>query len=182
VVLAALLISTSCTSDEQPEPSALPEAPAASPTPSKLPRLPIAEARLVGKYDVKVFVTSNTFDSKPAPRQLFRFVPRCEVGACDVTLVGAMAFTQGWLIGKLREQQSASISGLRFSADAMGARRWTSGPHAVMSPTRIAGRLGSTRIGRGTLMMSGRWSAGRGHGQDPPLSRRAIVDPVTCEP
>jgi hypothetical protein len=100
-VLLAALISTSCTSNEQPETGASPEAstspqaPAASPTPTELPRLPLAEARLGGKYDVKVFVTSNSFDSKPAPRQVFRFVPKCDEGACDVTLIGAMAFTQG---------------------------------------------------------------------------------------
>jgi hypothetical protein len=95
VVLATLLISTSCTSDDQSEPSAAPEAPAASPTPSKLPRLPIAEARLSGKHDVKVYVTSNTFDSKPTPSQVFRFVPKCDQGVCDVTLTGAMSFGQG---------------------------------------------------------------------------------------
>lgn len=54
---------------------------------------------------MKVFVTSNSFDSKPAPRQAFRFIPKCDEGACDVTLVGAMAFTQG-----LADRQAAGAA------------------------------------------------------------------------
>jgi hypothetical protein len=49
-----------------------------------------------------VFVTANTFDSKPTQRQIFRFVPRCAEGACDASVVGAMAFGQG-----LEDRQSA---------------------------------------------------------------------------
>ena len=60
-----------------------------------MPSLTLDEARLDGKYDVKVFVTSNSFDRKPAHRQVFKFIPKCDEGACDVTLFGAMAFTQG---------------------------------------------------------------------------------------
>jgi hypothetical protein len=109
VVVATVLASASCTSDAQPEPATAPLSPgtttastSASPSPTKLPRLPLSEARLDGKYDVKVFVTSNSFDSKPAPRQAFKFIPKCDEGACDVTLLGAMAFTHG-----LADRQSA---------------------------------------------------------------------------
>jgi hypothetical protein len=106
-VLMSLLILTACSSNAEPEgsaspPSTSPQTPAASPSPTKLPRLPLAEARLDGKYDVKAFVTSNSFDSKPAPRQVFKFQPKCDEGACDVTLIGAMDFTQG-----LADRQSA---------------------------------------------------------------------------
>jgi hypothetical protein len=66
-----------------------------SPSPSKLLKLPDSEGRLVGKYNVKVFVTSNTFDSRPSTQQLFHFQPKCQKGACDVTLTGAMGFSQG---------------------------------------------------------------------------------------
>jgi hypothetical protein len=55
----------------------------------------LTEARLDGKHEVKVFVTRNNFDSKPARTQVFRFLPRCEEGACDVTLSGAMDFSMG---------------------------------------------------------------------------------------
>ena len=89
VGIVTVLAGASCTSDTQPETEAAPpEATTASPSPTMLPRLPLSEARLDGKYDVKVFVTSNSFHSKPAPRQAFRFIPKCDEGACDVTLLG----------------------------------------------------------------------------------------------
>jgi len=73
-----------------------------TPTPLKAPKLPLSEARLAGKYEVKLYVTSNSFDSKPLQTQLFRFLPKCDEGACDVTITGAMDFGQG-----LEERQSA---------------------------------------------------------------------------
>lgn len=95
--VAAVLVLASCTSDTATTDSASPQpsTASASPSPTKLPKLPLSEARLTGKHDVKVFVTSNTFDSKPSRSQVFRFVPKCDQGACDVTLTGSMAFTQG---------------------------------------------------------------------------------------
>jgi hypothetical protein len=73
-----------------------------SPTATKPPKLPLSESRLAGKYQVKLYVTSNSFDSKPLQAQLFRFLPKCDEGACDVTITGAMAFGQG-----LEDRQSA---------------------------------------------------------------------------
>lgn len=98
--VATVLVLASCTSDTAATDAASPQPPTASlstasPSPTRLPKLPLTEARLTGKYDVKVFVTSNTFDSKPSRSQVFRFVPKCDQGACDVTLTGAMTFTQG---------------------------------------------------------------------------------------
>jgi hypothetical protein len=104
-IAAFALIVTSCTSDGGTEERATgtsAPAPAPSPTPSKPPKLPVSEARLGGKYDVKVFVTSNSFDSKPLKAQLFRFSPKCDQGACDVTVTGAMDFGFG-----LADRQSA---------------------------------------------------------------------------
>jgi hypothetical protein len=72
-----------------------------SPTPTK-PKLALSESRLAGKYEVKLYVTSNSFDSKPLRAQVFRFLPKCNEGACDVTMTGAMDFGQG-----LEERQSA---------------------------------------------------------------------------
>jgi hypothetical protein len=94
-MVAAVLVLASCTSDTATTAPVSPQPSTASPSPTKLPRLPLTEARLTGKHDVKVYVTSNTFDSKPTPSQVFRFVPKCDQGACDVTLTGAMSFGQG---------------------------------------------------------------------------------------
>jgi hypothetical protein len=63
--------------------------PSATPT---LEELPTSEGRLEGKYNVKLFTTSNTFDSKPAKNQAFRFEPKCGTGACDTALTGRMVF------------------------------------------------------------------------------------------
>jgi hypothetical protein len=99
VVKSVMLIAvaTTCTttpSGESATPATTPtEAP--SPSPTRLPRLPTAEARLDGRYEVRLFTTSNTFDSKPQQDQIFRFLPRCDEGACDVTISGAMEFGQG---------------------------------------------------------------------------------------
>lgn len=87
---------------ESPASPTAASSPSPSSSPSPLPKLPVAEARLAGKYNVKVFVTANTFDSKPMQRQVFRFVPRCAEGACDASVVGVMAFGQG-----LEDRQSA---------------------------------------------------------------------------
>ena len=112
-----------------------------------LPRLSLSEARLDGKYDVKVFVTSNSFHSKPAPRQAFRFIPKCDEGACDVTLLGAMAFTQGLADRQAAGERSGSMSDWRYSAAATEGRRSTSGRSATLSRIRIAGRSQSSLTG-----------------------------------
>jgi hypothetical protein len=77
----------------------------------------LTEARLAGKYDVKVFATSNSFDSKPAQSQVFRFIPKCDVGACDVTVAGSMAFGQG-----LADRQAAGAQ-KRFDIRLAGLGR-----------------------------------------------------------
>ena len=72
------------------------------PTDTEPPQLPLQDGRLDGKYNVKVFVTANSFDSKPGKKQTFRFTPRCAEGACDVIVSGVMNFGQG-----LEERQAA---------------------------------------------------------------------------
>jgi hypothetical protein len=169
--VAAIVVFTSCTSDAQPEQAASPEPPTASPSPTKPPRLPLTEARLAGKYDVKIFVTSNSFDSKPAQSQVFRFIPKCDIGACDVTVAGSMALVRDSRIGRPLEPRSDLTSALPVLGEATEERRSTSGPRARTNPTRIAGpsRSGWTR--RSPSMMSGRWSVGRERGREWPTSR-----------
>jgi hypothetical protein len=97
VAVAALMAGAACTtspSTESPSPAA-PQEEAPTQSPTRPPRLPLAEGRLEGKYEVRLFTTSNSFDSKPLQDQLFRFLPRCDEGSCDVSITGRMGFGQG---------------------------------------------------------------------------------------
>ena len=95
LVLVSSLLVAACSSKSGPAASATRNLGGDSPSLTKLPKLPLPEARLQGIYLVKMYVTHNSFDSKPATNQKFRFEPKCNEGSCDVTLGGAMQFTQG---------------------------------------------------------------------------------------
>jgi hypothetical protein len=120
LVIVLLAGTSGCTSDPQPTAASSPSqslAPSvASPTPSatKPPRLPITEARIEGKYQVRLYVTHNSFDSKPSSKQVFVFEPRCANGPCDVFVSGKMLFGQG-----LSDRQSAGAE-KRFSIKLAG--------------------------------------------------------------
>jgi len=105
VLGAVILTGVACTEGDQSTSgsSASPTAVMSpTPTPTPLPKLPLSEARLAGRYNVKLYVTANTFDSKPIQQQEFRFVPRCDQGACDASVIGTMEFGHG-----LADRQSA---------------------------------------------------------------------------
>jgi len=171
VLGALVLIGGACTGGDEStsSPSASPTA-VASPSPTPLPKLPLSEARLAGKFNVKHYVTANTFDSMPLQRQVFRFVPRCDEGACDASVVGAMAFGQG-----LEDRQSAGAD-TRFNIRLAGlgrsyrARRLATGHHATTNLTRIVGPLPSRSTRRSTSMTHGWSSAGLGRGHEAPSS------------
>jgi hypothetical protein len=78
-----------------------------SPSPTKLPKLPLDEARLQGKYNVKLFVRRSNFGSRPSKQQVFSFQPLCQQGSCDVNMRARIAFdpTPG---GEQRQQAGAN--------------------------------------------------------------------------
>jgi hypothetical protein len=63
-----------------------------SPSPTRPPKLPLVDARLEGTYEVKLFVTSNTFDSKPDRDQRWHATPKCPEGPCDSLLNSRVSF------------------------------------------------------------------------------------------
>lgn len=64
----------------------------ASPGASSSGMLEERAARLEGTYDVKLFVTANSYKSKPDPRQTWKFSPKCPDGACDTIATGIVHF------------------------------------------------------------------------------------------
>jgi hypothetical protein len=103
-VTVLVTLAGGCSSNSGSAEEVISEVPPTASTSSltKPPRLSVSETRLAGKYELKLYVTSNSFDSKPLQAQLFRFLPKCDEGACDVTITGVMAFGQG-----LEDRQSA---------------------------------------------------------------------------
>lgn len=107
VLVSACTSSSSSTVGAPSGTSSFPSELTPSPTATALPDLPPDEARLGGKYEVKVYVTSSNFASKPDLIQVFHFKPKCDSGACDVTLSGRIKF-----VGKgATDRRSAGATG-----------------------------------------------------------------------
>ena len=102
-VCAVLVTLAACTSSSSAEDAASPpgeesastDSPSTTATPSSTPSLqeqPIQLARLSGTYNVKLYVTRSTYESKPDRQQVFKFAPKCDEGPCDAALSGNMSF------------------------------------------------------------------------------------------
>lgn len=84
-----------------------PPSPSPSPSPLALEPQPIRDARLSGQYEVRLFITDNTYASTPRKNQRrWTFEPRCASGACDVLLTGRILFNEG-----LEDRKKAGASG-----------------------------------------------------------------------
>jgi hypothetical protein len=114
-LVGLLMLLTSTCTNEASEP--VPTSPtgksegstSATVIPTDLPEPPLGEARIEGRYAVKVFVTNNSFGSNSARLQTFLFDPKCASGACNVTIAGRMIFTKG------REDRQIAGASSRFS-------------------------------------------------------------------
>jgi hypothetical protein len=63
-----------------------------SPSPSTEPKPSLADVRLAGTYEVKLFVTSNSYSTEPSKKQQFKLKPKCKSGACDTYMTGTIRF------------------------------------------------------------------------------------------